>query len=129
MMFWFLAALMTFAACMSVIAPFLRPAGAAVPSQAHNLEVYADQLREVERDLARGLIGRGEADEARAELGRRILRIADEKRASASVSRKSRVVATLALLMVPILGWGVYGFVGSPGLPGEPLQARLAKDP
>ena len=35
----------------------------------------------------------------------------------------------VSVLAVPLIGWGVYGFVGSPGLPSQPLQERLAKNP
>ena len=44
----------------------------------HDLEVYRDQLAELDRDAARGLIGAAEAEEARAEIARRILKIAGE---------------------------------------------------
>jgi cytochrome c-type biogenesis protein CcmH len=129
MMFWIVAALMTFAACLAVALPYLRaqPSGGALP--ANDVEVYADQLREVDRDLSRGLIAAGEADEARAELGRRILNIADASQVAPSAGRKGRVIATIALLLVPVVAWGLYGAIGSPALPGEPLQARLDKNP
>jgi len=41
--------------------------------EAYNLAVYRDQLAEVERDLARGLLNAEQAEAARAEISRRIL--------------------------------------------------------
>ena len=41
--------------------------------EAYNLAVYRDQLAEIERDLARGLLNPEQAEAARAEIGRRIL--------------------------------------------------------
>lgn len=129
MTFWILAAIMTFAACVAVILPFLRSPKAGSGERAHDLEVYADQLREVDRDLARGVIGADEADEARAELGRRILKLADDGDKPAVGGRGGRRAASFAALIVPFLAWGIYGWVGSAGMPGQPLQARLEANP
>jgi cytochrome c-type biogenesis protein CcmH len=38
-------------------------------------------------------------------------------------------VVTAAILAVPLVSWGLYSALGSPGLPGEPLSERLAKNP
>ena len=45
--------------------------------EAYNLAVYRDQLAEIERDLARGLLTAEQAEAARAEIGRRILALDD----------------------------------------------------
>ena len=39
----------------------------------------------------------------------------------------ARLAASAAVLAVPLLGLGLYGVLGSPGLPSQPLAARLAK--
>ena len=75
MLFWVLAALLTLAACMAVLLPLVRGRGPEDSGRSHDLEVYRDQLAEVDRDAARGLIGAAEAEQARAEIGRRILRL------------------------------------------------------
>ena len=75
MLFWILAALLTTGACLSVLLPFARRPAKAAHASDHDLEVYRDQLDEIERDRGRGLIGQAEAEEARAEIGRRILRL------------------------------------------------------
>lgn len=131
MLFWIVAALLTLAASLAVIVPL---AGRPRPDSAadHDIEVYRDQFQELERDAARGLIGAAEADEAKAEIGRRILRLADapgEKTAAATPGRTGRLVGAAAVLAVPIVAWGVYATVGSPYLPSQPLSARLEKNP
>ncbi|TGS96438.1 c-type cytochrome biogenesis protein CcmI, partial [Mesorhizobium sp. M8A.F.Ca.ET.213.01.1.1] len=101
-------------------------------SSDHDLEVYRDQLSELDRDVARGLIQPGEAEEARAEIGRRILRLGPSAQSGVEVSRPSRtarLVATAAVLVVPLVSWGLYGALGSPDLPSQPLAERLAKSP
>jgi cytochrome c-type biogenesis protein CcmH len=82
--------------------------------------------------MVRGLIQPGEAQEARAEIGRRILRLgatAEPGAATASPLRGARLVASAAVLAVPLLSWGLYGVLGSPDLPSQPLAERLAKNP
>lgn len=132
MFFWLIAALLTLAASTAVLWPFLRmPAGAA-DGTGHDLEVYRDQLREVDRDARTGLVGAAEADEARAEIGRRILRLADGDAAASArggSERAARLLVSVAVLAVPLLGWGAYSVLGSPSLPDQRLEARLAKNP
>ena len=65
MIFWVILALMTGAAIFAVIWPLARSRRAA-PSGSE-VEVYRDQLDELERDLAAGSIGRTEAEAARVE--------------------------------------------------------------
>ncbi|TGV94001.1 c-type cytochrome biogenesis protein CcmI, partial [Mesorhizobium sp. M2D.F.Ca.ET.145.01.1.1] len=99
----------------------------------HDLEVYRDQLAELDRDAARGLIRPAEAAEARAEIARRILRLGNAditgKTSGRAASVTARLVATVAVLAVPLVSWGFYSQIGSPDLPSQPLSERLAKNP
>ncbi len=129
---WIAAALLTFGACLAIAMPFLRARAPSSAPAAHDLEVYRDQLAELERDAARGLIGSGEAAEARAEIGRRMLRLeaaAKARRSSPGAARLARIAATAAIVAVPLASWGIYAALGSPDIPDDPLQARLSKDP
>ncbi|TAM98508.1 MAG: c-type cytochrome biogenesis protein CcmI [Rhizobiaceae bacterium] len=135
MWFWVVAALLTLGSCFAILWPLMRPLkGASADGSrggAYDIEVYRDQLSELERDSAGGLISPAEAGEARAEIARRILR-ADQKHAAekpAAAGRAGRWVVTVAILAVPLVSWGLYSALGSPGLPGEPLAERLAKNP
>ena len=132
MLFWLIAALLTVGASGAVLWPFLRgmPRAADEPS-AHDLEVYRDQLGEIERDAVSGIVGPAEAQEARAEIGRRILRAAGAKTgaAAAKSDRLGKVIVTAAVLAVPLLGWSAYAVLGSPNLPDQRLTSRLAKNP
>lgn len=131
MVFWILAALFTLAASVAVMFPFLRPQKAAAEVE-HDLAVYRDQLFELESEVKRGLISNEDGAEARAEIGRRIIKLsADEKSAAAhkGFRRTSRFVAAAAILTVPLLSWGLYSVLGSPGTPGMPLAERLQMDP
>jgi len=130
MWFWVIAALLTLGSCFAILSPLMRPVRGRAADGAHDIEVYRDQLSELERDSERGLISPAEAEEARAEIGRRILR-ADQKRSSGACrdGRAGKWVVTAAVLAVPLVSWGLYSLIGSPGLPGQPLAERLAKNP
>jgi cytochrome c-type biogenesis protein CcmH len=130
MSFWLVAAFLTLAAALAVMFPFLRPPRDRAEGSDHDLEVYRDQLGELERDVARGTIGREEAAEARAEIGRRILRLERSGGGSARATGKAgRMMVAAAVLAVPLVSWSVYTAIGSPGVSSEPLEARLTKDP
>jgi len=132
MFFWLTAALLTLAASMAVLWPFLRAPAGAADGPGHDLEVYRDQLRELDGDARAGLVGAAEAEEARAEIGRRILRLAEGAHAAsgaAASGKAGRLLVSAAVLAVPLLGWGAYSVLGSPTLSDQRLSARLAKSP
>ncbi|MBZ9674815.1 c-type cytochrome biogenesis protein CcmI [Mesorhizobium sp. ES1-1] len=133
MLFWVIAALLTLGASLAVLLPLATGRRLALSSRDHDLAVYRDQLAELDRDGARGLIKPAEATEARAEIARRILRLDSADQAGdASPGRApavARLVATAAVLIVPLVSWGLYSQLGSPDLPSQPLSERLAKNP
>lgn len=130
MLFWVIAALLTLGASLAVLLPLAGRSASRTADGAHDLEVYRDQLAELDRDAARGLIQPAEAEEARAEIARRILK-ADRVAAAATVrnGRGARALGMAAVLAVPLVSWGIYTAIGSPDLPSQPLQARLEKNP
>ncbi|MER9327672.1 c-type cytochrome biogenesis protein CcmI [Mesorhizobium sp. M0488] len=132
MLFWVIAAILTLGASLAVLLPLAGGAKGVSSSGDHDLEVYRDQLSELDRDAARGLIQPAEATEARAEIARRILRLDSGSAGKTSTSRASvaaKLVATMAVLVVPLVSWGLYAKIGSPDLPSQPLSERLAKNP
>jgi cytochrome c-type biogenesis protein CcmH len=131
MWFWVVAALLTLGASLAILLPMLRAERRAADADAYDIEVYRDQLSELDRDAGRGLIRPAEAEEARAEIARRILRVGGtDKVGQPTVRGKSaRMLAGAAVLAVPLVSWSFYGVLGSPDLPPEPLAARLTKNP
>jgi cytochrome c-type biogenesis protein CcmH len=135
MTLWFVLALMTVAAIFAVVWP-LAQAGRKVRSGS-DLAVYRDQLDEIGRDRAAGLIGETEAEAAKVEVSRRLLAAADaEATATATAAspawrRRSALVA--ALVVLSIGSTSIYLALGSPSLPGQPLASlageRLASRP
>ncbi|HHV69475.1 c-type cytochrome biogenesis protein CcmI [Brucella sp. RRSP16] len=127
--FWLIAALLTLAATLVVLLPLTRRKQAFLPAEKNDLEVYRDQLREVEADAARGMIDPQSAEQARIEISRRILNAEKSAREAAEVAGKTtpgRWLAFLAVLAVPLVAWGVYPLFGKPDMPSMPLAERLS---
>jgi len=108
MTFWIIVSLMALAAAALLVLALMRARSGAGPAAAYDLRVYRDQLREVDRDLARGVIGEADAERTRAEVSRRIL-------AADAAARKSpdRSGAPQAVTMVTAVGLAVMVIAGS----------------
>ncbi len=130
MLFWIVAALLTLAASLVVLVPLSRERLTVRSNADNDLEVYRDQLAEVDRDIQRNLIDGSEAEQAKAEIGKRILRLGGGGAPGRpSARRASALLGGLAVLSIPLVSWGSYALLGSPDLPSQPLAARLAKSP
>ena len=95
------------------------------------MQVFKDQLKEIESDEARAVVTKAEAARVRTEVSRRLLAAAKaaEDEAPAPIAPKK---ATYGLTGVIILasslgGLGLYRSYGFPGLPDLPLSENLAR--
>ena len=124
MTLWFVFALMTVAAIFAVLWPLSR--SSAPRAGGSEAVVYQDQLAEIDRDVAAGLIGRSEAEAARVEIGRRLLAAVDGDRAFVAQPNLTlrRSSTALALVGLPVAAVAFYLSVGSPQLGDTPLAAR-----
>jgi len=132
MVFWIVAALLTGGVLLALLTPLYRTRTQTETEKA-GLAVYQDQLAEIDRDVARGLIAPELAESARAETARRLLAASkqiDAAEASARPAPKGpamRLALALALVL-PAAAGGVYLSLGRPELPAQPLAARQAGD-
>ena len=129
MTLWIIFAVMTAAAIFAVVWP-LGQKPRALRSGSDRL-VYQDQLQEVGRDRAAGLIGETEAESARVEISRRLLAAsAAEMSASAPpplrYRRAAAIVAIVAIVIVPAVAGGFYLRLGSPNIPDQSAFGRRA---
>lgn len=126
--FWAAAVAMAAAVAGLLTLAMLRARAAAEPAAAYDLRVYRDQMAEIDRDLARGVIAPEEAERLRAEIGRRLL---DADRALARATATpggtagGRGLALAVGLAVLAGGGALYLRVGAPGYPDLPLARRL----
>ena len=125
-MLWIVFAAMSAAAVGLVLRPLLVVRESEPGRGEHEVAVYRDQLRELERDRARALISNSEAESARAEIARRLIAASDQSSARKSgTSQAQRALAAMVtVIAIPAISLGLYFWQGSPDLPVQPFSAR-----
>ncbi len=127
MLLWVILACLTAIVLLILLRPLAGGSGREPAREALDAAVYRDQLREIESDRARGLIGATEAEAARTEIARRLLatdtKDDDSDTIRAGISPRWAMIAIAIAL--PLSALGVYLNYGSPRLPDQPLAARL----
>lgn len=136
---WIVAALITTASVGLLLHPLLRSGGrgkgtaTAAHRDDYDISIYRDQLEEIEKDQARGVLTATEADAARLEIQRRLLaagrrkQTADEGRSGARKTASSKLVALFVLLLVPFGALSLYLWLGQPDVPSLPMAERTAE--
>lgn len=127
-------AAMALAVVLCVLIPLLRPRAAPRPRAEHDIEIFRDQLAELERDRARGLVTESQLEASRAEIGRRLLG-ADTARQEAAESRDApharAILAVILAAVLPLSAGGLYFWRGAPIIPAVPepenAEARPAE--
>ncbi len=128
MLFWIIISVLSVAVAAFVLRPVLSRSDRPVDATRFDLQVYRDQLTEVERDLQRGVLSGDDAERTRIEISRRILD-ADGKKTEDRIKRASRTAngLMLAVTLVMLVGGsgGVYYLIGARGAPDLPLDKRM----
>lgn len=134
--FWIIITAMAVGATALIAIPLLRERGGGASRGAHALEVYRQQLAELDGELARNVISDIEAKSARLEIERRMLRADDEDNAleiagAGGRSKNGRRAGAAAVaLLLPVIAFGVYLTIGSPNLtPNRNSTQVTAADP
>lgn len=131
---WIAVVGLTAVALGLLLVPLARRRPAALPGRAEfDINVYRDQLREVDHDLERGLLGAGQAEAARIEIQRRILAspggraetATGDSAKAAGIAANWPLMAMIAVL-VPAGAVTFYLAIGTPGAPDQPLAERAA---
>ena len=140
MILWPILTLMTLGAVIAVWWPLARRQGSV--RSGSDIAVYRDQLDEIDRDQAAGLIGNVEAEAARVEVSRRLIAAAETAKARSTApapgpaGRYRRATLAAAIVLLPAGAGSVYLLLGSPGLvsvsmnaatDGQPLPAGVEK--
>lgn len=128
MLFWIVSAFLTVAVAVALLYPLLKGAAPTPIDDAGEAAVYRDQLKELERDKAQGLISAEDASYARAEIGRRLLAVSGKSEIPGEIGRTNglnRFAQAFVILCLPAVGLGLYLKTGNPDMPAAPLAARL----
>lgn len=129
MLFWIVTAVLTLVVVGTLSVALLRGRSEARPPAAYDLDVYRDQLKEVERDLARGVVSETDADRARTEVSRRILAAdAALREGTTTISGSGGLVAAaLTSLAVAAASYFIYLELGAPGYGDLSLTDRIER--
>ena len=140
MTFWMTTAFVLALAAAALILTVLRARsreGAPEDSLESDMRIYRDQLAEVERDQARGVLSPEEAERVRIEISRRLLELgrrrdAAEKASGAAAAAPRRSPAAGDYALAALIALGLFGGayftylkVGSPGMRDLPITRRL----
>jgi cytochrome c-type biogenesis protein CcmH len=129
--FWGLALLLTAGAVLLLLLPLLRAESVARPADTEQarLVIFGQQLRDLEADLANGLLAPSQFERARADLERGLLedsRAMETPDASRAGPGSGRLTAAVLALAVPALALATYLQVGG-GVAGlEPARQAPA---
>lgn len=127
MLLWIIFATMAAAAAIFIILPLARARTQAVHAVQSGVEVYKDQLRALETEVANGVMDTAEAGEAKIEISRRMLSAAQvsanlkSSRSPSKLAGRAAVVLSGAMVTIAL---GFYLVLGSPNLVGQPISAR-----
>lgn len=124
MLFWSIVLLIALVAGLWLARPFLRQGVVEVNDSDSAISVYRDQMDEVDRDLAAGLIDEEERDAALAEIERRALGAARNVDGGFTVSHRSLPVTGILVALCAAVALGGYAITGAPGAKDQPLAMR-----
>jgi len=122
-LFWVLAGLLTLVAAVVLAVP-LFDTRKFKSEEAYALSVYRDQLAELARDEARGLLTPEQARAAQVEIERRILALVEGKRFQPAKPPGHHLTLAMAVIL-PLAGFGLYLLLGAPQLPSQSAMAQL----
>jgi cytochrome c-type biogenesis protein CcmH len=128
-MIWLVFALLTGAAVMAVLAP-LAVRSAAKDARETDVAFFEEQIAEIARESAEGRLDPAEAEAAKTEAARRLLRVEAAPTARADGSRRPALIAALAAIVaIPAISVPLYLRLGKSAMPDMPLTARLEATP
>jgi cytochrome c-type biogenesis protein CcmH len=122
MVYWLIAAFLALMTSLALIVAGRSKLTVAASDGA--LAIYKDQLSELDRDQAQGLINPVEAESQRTEISRCMLQASREAKAEAAPN--AGAMPWYLAVTVPALAAILYWQLGSPQLPDVPRAARLA---
>lgn len=127
MLLWVVLAVLTVATVIALARPLATAAaGETSPTDRPDVQIYKDQLAEIETDRQRGVLSDAEAASARIEISRRLLASAEraEVAEGAVVASRRGPLQTAVAAGVPLIALLTYLALGSPHLPGRPHAER-----
>lgn len=132
LVFWIPVGLATVITILWTLYPLLkREKNVPAARASYDMQVFKDQLKEIDADQNRGTITEAEAARIHTEVSRRLLAAAKAAEAEAprlnAPKAATYVISAVIVLAISIGGLGLYRSWGHPGLPDLPLSENLAR--
>ena len=120
---WVPFIIMAVLAALVIAVPLVRNRKPPVSRADYDLQVYRDQLRELQEDVERGVVTKEQKAAARLEIDRRILGVTDTPYRRTGELLKWQMAVALGIL-VPAVSIGLYWVLGAPGADDQPFADR-----
>ncbi len=125
MIFWTAVAGAAIIVILLVLRPLLRGASEAEGEHTPELDIYKDQLAEVEQDIVRGVISERDAEAAKTEIARRLLAVAEAQESDGAKTGTAGMAGAAVIGVAAVaLSLAGYSYTGSPTLPDQPRSER-----
>ena len=128
MTFWLVLGALALVSGLWIARPYLRSRSVEMTGADGAISIYRDQIDELERDLAAGMISQTECDIARAEIERRALAAARHLDSGFLSSKRSLAGAAALTCAAGAAATALYLAVGTPGQSDLPLAARKTEE-
>ena len=128
--FWVLVAVIIILALIILLWPLVKKdLNSSAPRVAYDINIYKDQLLEIDADLKRGLLSLDQVEAARIEIKRRMLSAGEiyEKKSPNKRSFSYIFLIAIVCLCAPLGAVLLYLGTGSPNQPDQPLAERKAQ--
>ncbi|MCF6304041.1 MAG: c-type cytochrome biogenesis protein CcmI [Rhodobacteraceae bacterium] len=131
MMFWIFMAAMTLVLLGWMLIPFLRRSDSGGERRAsYDMQVFRDQLIEIDSDLNKGILTETESQRSKAEISRRLLAAAEAEQVETATKNAPQWVTQVAglgiIAVIVIGGFATYQSIGTPGARDFPLTDNVA---
>jgi len=114
--FWIVAGLLMAGALLFVLPPLLgrRPISGGASHGQVNLNIYRDQLRELDRDLEMEVIAREQYEASRREIEKRVLEESAEASDAPAPAQVQWTLVSVVGVLLPAMAIGLYLTLGTP---------------
>ena len=129
MTFWLVTGLIALSVFALILAAAMRARAVSEVPAAYDMRVYRDQLKEIERDVARGVLSAQDAERVKVEVSRRILAADTALQAETDAQKRGGLglPALGALALISLAGtFFLYLQLGAPGYGDLSLESRIA---
>lgn len=128
MTLWWIIAALAMATVIPLLSPLLKPPKTKMARIEYDLEIYRDQLTELEAEENSGAVNPQEIAESRREIERRIIRASDASKSLPDQRHTPSPLMAVGLAMaLPAVATLIYASLGSPNVPSHMINKDEAK--